>query len=52
MEHEKAAIEANNRYNKKLVDLRNALGYVFGRIGMKENEVPNEIQIIDQIDNI
>ena len=38
LEHQKAAIEANSEHNRSLVELRAALGFVFGRVGMQDKE--------------
>jgi len=52
LEHQKAAIEANGEHNRSSVELRAALGFVFGRVGMQDKDVPKGIQLVDQIAHI
>lgn len=40
LEHQKDMVEVTQKHNRNLADMRAALGFVFGKMGLKDYDVP------------
>ena len=43
LEHQQDIILMEKKHQKALSDMRTALGFIFGQIGLQENQVPKDI---------